>query len=107
MPADAAEGKRMITSKQRSFLRSLAHELEPTVYIGKSGLTENIVKEMNVGLETRELVKVKLQEGCDLSPKETANELAQILKAEFVQAIGRKFTLYRQSKDHKKIELPR
>lgn len=99
--------KRMITSKQRSFLRSMAHDLEPSVYIGKAGLTENIVKEMNVGLEHRELVKVKLQEGCDLSPKETANELAESLKAEFVQAIGRKFTLYRQSKDHKKIELPR
>ncbi|QOX64572.1 ribosome assembly RNA-binding protein YhbY [Anoxybacterium hadale] len=97
----------MITSKQRSFLRSMAHDLEPSVYIGKAGLTENIVKEMNVGLEHRELVKVKLQEGCDLTPKETANELAQSLKAEFVQAIGRKFTLYRQSKDHKKIELPR
>lgn len=97
----------MITSKQRSFLKGLAHELEPTVFIGKAGLTENIIKEMNIGLEHRELVKVKLQEGCDLSPKETANELAQILKAEFVQAIGRKFTLYRQSKDHKKIELPR
>ena len=97
----------MITSKQRSFLRSMAHDLEPSVYIGKAGLTENIVKEMNVGLEHRELVKVKLQEGCDLSPKETANELAESLKAEFVQAIGRKFTLYKQSKDHKKIELPR
>ncbi|MDF2655781.1 MAG: yhbY [Bacillota bacterium] len=97
----------MITSKQRSFLRSMAHELEPTVYIGKAGLTENIVKEMSIGLEHRELVKVKLQEGCDLSPKETANELADLLKAEFVQAIGRKFTLYKQSKDHKKIELPR
>ncbi len=97
----------MITSKQRSFLRSLAHELEPTVYIGKSGMTENIVKEMDTGLETRELVKVKLQESCDLSPKEIANELAQTLNAEYVQAIGRKFALYRESKDHKQIELPR
>ena len=97
----------MITSKQRSFLRALAHELEPTVYIGKSGLTENIIKEMETGLECRELVKVKIQEGCELTPKETANELSDILKAEFVQAIGRKFTLYRESKDHKQIELPR
>lgn len=97
----------MITSKQRSFLRGLAHDLEPTVYIGKSGMTENIVKEMETGLEFRELVKVKLQESCELSPKDVANELAELLKAEYVQAIGRKFTLYRQSKDHKKIELPR
>lgn len=97
----------MITSKQRSFLRSLAHDLEPTVYIGKSGITDNIVKEMKTGLEYRELVKVKLQEGCELTPKDVANELADLLKAEYVQAIGRKFTLYRVSKDHKQIELPR
>jgi len=99
--------EKMITSRQRSYLRSLAHELEPTVYIGKSGLTENIVREMDTGLETRELVKVKLQEGCGLDPKDTANQLAELLKAEYVQAIGRKFTLYRESRDHKQIELPR
>ncbi|MBR0600412.1 ribosome assembly RNA-binding protein YhbY [Sinanaerobacter chloroacetimidivorans] len=97
----------MITGKQRSYLRSLAHELDPTVFIGKLGLSENVIKEMEIGLESRELVKVKLQEGCDLDPKETANELAKMLKAEFVQAIGRKFTLYRQSKENKQIELPR
>jgi RNA-binding protein len=97
----------MITGKQRSFLKGLAHELEPTVYIGKSGITENVIKELETGLETRELVKVKLQESCDLNPKDTANDLAGLLKAEFVQAIGRKFTLYRESKDHKQIELPR
>ena len=97
----------MITSKQRGFLRGLAHDLEPTVYIGKSGMTDNIVKEMETGLEMRELVKVKLQEGCDLTTKDAANILADIVKAEYVQAIGRKFTLYRQSKEHKQIELPR
>jgi putative RNA-binding protein, YhbY family len=97
----------MITSKQRSFLRGLAHDLEPTVYIGKAGVTENIMKEMETGLEIRELVKVKLQESCDLVPKDVANQLAEQLKAEYVQAIGKKFTLYRMSKDHKQIELPR
>ncbi|MEA4988735.1 MAG: ribosome assembly RNA-binding protein YhbY [Anaerovorax sp.] len=97
----------MITTKQRSFLRSLAHDLDPTVYIGKSGMTENILKEMDTGFECRELVKVKIQEGCDLKPKEVANDIAKKLNAEFVQAIGKKFTLYRQSKDHKQIVLPK
>ena len=50
-------------------------------------------------------MKVKLQEGCDLIPKDIANELASELKAEFVQAIGRKFTLYRESKENKQIVL--
>ncbi len=97
----------MLSGKQRSYLKKMAHELDPTVYIGKSGLTENIKKEMLTGFEARELVKVKLQEGCTLDPKEVANQLADELDAEFVQAIGRKFVLYRESKDNKKIELPR
>ena len=97
----------MLSGKQRSYLKKMAHELDPTVYIGKSGLTENIKKEMLTGFLARELVKVKIQEGCTLEPKEVANQLADELDAEFVQAIGRKFVLYRESKDHKKIELPR
>ncbi len=97
----------MITSKQRSFLKSLAHNIDPAVYIGKAGVTENVVKEIDMCLEARELVKVKLQEGCDLSPKDVANDVAARLGAEFVQAIGRKFTLYRQSKENKQIELPK
>lgn len=99
----------MITSKQRSYLRSLAHNVDPIVYIGKAGLTENVMKEMDLCLENRELIKVKLQEGCELDPKVTANEVAAELGAEFVQAIGRKFSLYRQSSDVEKrqIVLPR
>ena len=97
----------MITSKQRSFLKSLAHNIDPAVYIGKAGVTENVVKEIDMCLEARELVKVKLQEGCDLTPKDVANDVAARLGAEFVQAIGRKCTLYRRSEENKQIELPR
>lgn len=97
----------MITSKQRSYLKSLAHELTPTVFVGKAGLTDNILKEMETGFESRELVKVKIQEGCELEAKELANQMAERLHAEFVQAIGHKFTLYRRSKENRKIELPR
>lgn len=97
----------MLTGKQRSYLKKLAHNIEPTVYIGKSGLTENIKNELEIGFEHRELVKVKIQEGCELKAKDVANELAEELNAEFVQAIGRKFTLYRESKDNKTIEIPK
>ena len=97
----------MMTSKQRSYLRSLAHNIDPTVYIGKAGVTENVIKEIDQCLEARELVKIKLQEGAELDAKTVANELAPGLRAEFVQAIGRKFTLYRESEENKQIELPR
>ncbi len=97
----------MLTSKQRSFLKSLAHELDPALLIGKGGITENVINELDIHLEHRELVKIKLQEGCEYDPKDIANKLAIELGAEFVQAIGRKCVLYRESKDHKKIELPK
>ena len=97
----------MITSKQRSYLRSLAHNIDPTVYIGKAGVTDNVIKEIDQCLEARELVKINLQEGAELDAKTVANELAPGLRAEFVQAIGRKFTLYRESEENKQIELPR
>ena len=97
----------MISSKQRSYLKGLAQQVDPTVYIGKQGLTENVVKEIDTGLTCRELVKIKLQEGTELSPKDVANDMAEKLNAEFVQAIGRKFVLYRESKDNKQIELPK
>lgn len=99
----------MIKGKQRSYLKSLAQELDPVVYMGKAGMTENVIKEMDQLLDSRELIKVKLQEGCLLEPKEAAGEAAQMLGAEFVQAIGRKFVLYRQAKDPEKrtIVLPR
>ena len=97
----------MITSKQRSYLKGLAHDLDPIVNVGKGGVTENIMKELDTCLEGRELVKVKLQEGCDLDPKTVANEVAPALKAEFVQAIGRKFVLYRRAKENPQIVLPK
>jgi len=99
----------MINGKQRSYLKSLANEADTTVYIGKDDLTENILSEMERYLNVHELLKVKIQEGSSLDPKETANKCAELLKAEFVQAIGRKFVLYKQAdkKEDRKIVLPR
>lgn len=97
----------MINGKQRSYLKALAHDLNPIVYIGKAGITENVLKELDVSLETRELVKVKLQEGCELKPRDAANQAAEALSAEFVQSIGRRFVIYRPSTENKVIQLPK
>ena len=97
----------MITSKQRSFLRALGHKLEPLVFLGKGGLTDNVIKEVETNLELRELIKIKLQDGCELEIKDVANEIAETLNADVVQVIGHKFILYRESRDNKEITLPR
>ncbi len=97
----------MLTSKQRSFLRALGHKLEPLVFLGKGGLTDNVIKEVDTNLELRELIKVKLQDGCELEIKEVANEIAETLNADVVQVIGHKFILYRESPENKEITLPK
>ena len=97
----------MLTGKQRIYLKGLAHHLDQTVYVGKAGITENILKEMEIGFETRELVKIKIQEGCELTKEEVADRIIEETGCEFVQAIGRKVTLYRRSKEDPQILLPR
>ena len=67
----------MLTGKQRSYLKSLATELDTTVYIGKSGLTDTVIKEMDDYLAVNEMVKVKIQEGSDLTPRDAANQAAK------------------------------
>lgn len=96
----------MLTGKQRSYLKSLAHDLEPIFQIGKHGLSENFVKQVEEALETRELIKIKILQNSVLEPKETAIELAERTNGEFVQSIGSKFVLYKESEENKTIELP-
>ncbi len=99
----------MINGKQRSYLKSLAQAIDATVYIGKDDLTDNVLAEMDRYLNVHELLKVKIQEGSLMQPKHTANQCAEALNAEFVQAIGRKFILYRPAEKaiDRKIVLPK
>ena len=97
----------MLTGKQRSYLKGLAHNLDPLFQLGKSGLTENFIKQVEEALETKELIKIKILQNCDLDPTETANEIVEEVNGEFVQSIGSKFVIYKESKKNKKIELPK
>ncbi|SHJ82425.1 ribosome assembly RNA-binding protein YhbY [Paramaledivibacter caminithermalis] len=95
----------MLTSKQRAYLKGLANNIEAIAYIGKEGITEGVLKQLDDALEARELIKVSIQKNSILDTKEAANEVARLTRSEVVQAIGRKFVLYRKSKEDSKIEL--
>lgn len=99
----------MITSKQRAFLRKLSNGLEPIFQIGKSGITDEVIAQLALAIESRELIKVHILETALLDTKEAANEVAERLKAEPVQAIGSKFVVYKRANKEKnrKIELPK
>nr|WP_300093922.1 ribosome assembly RNA-binding protein YhbY [Sedimentibacter sp.] len=89
----------MLTGKQRSYLKSLANGIDPIMQIGKGGVTDNVLKQIDDALEARELIKIKLLNNSQLEAKQTANEIAESVRAEYVQSIGNKFVLYRESKE--------
>lgn len=88
----------MLTSKERSKLRAMAHGLEPLFQVGKAGISDSLVEELSLLLENKELVKIQINRNTDVSGKDIINELAASVEAEPVSAIGNKVTLYRRSK---------
>lgn len=97
----------MLTGKQRSYLKKLAHSIDPIFQLGKNGITENFVRQIDEALEAREIIKVKVLDNNFMDTKDAANEVAQKTNSEFVQSIGSKFVIYRESEDNKKIQLPK
>ena len=95
----------MLNSRQRAQLRGLANSMETIFQVGKSGVTENTLKQVSDALEARELIKLRTLETCPTSSRETADEIAEKTGADVVQVIGTRFVLYRESKDNKQIKL--
>ena len=95
----------MLNSRQRAQLRGMANDFETILHVGKMGISENTEKQVDDALEARELIKMSVLETCPLTSREAADELAQKVKADVVQVIGRKFILYRESKNNKTIKL--
>ena len=96
----------MLTSKQRSYLRSLANGIEPIFQVGKRGIGQNMIKQFNDALEARELVKPSVLKNSASDTKEVCEEIASLTGADIVQMIGNKFVLYRESREDKVIILP-
>lgn len=97
----------MLTGKQRAFLKSKANTMDPLFQVGKGGVTENFIKQVEEALEARELIKIKVLNNSLLDARDVAIEIAEDIDAEFVQSLGNKFVLYKESKENKKIVLPK
>lgn len=96
-----------MTSKQRSYLKGLAMNIEPIFQIGKSSLTPEITEAVSESFNNRELIKVSVLKNCFDDPRALAEALADRTHSEVVQVIGRKIVLYRKDKDNPKIILPK
>ncbi|MCC5316576.1 ribosome assembly RNA-binding protein YhbY [Staphylococcus aureus] len=96
----------MLTGKQKRYLRSLAHNIDPIFQIGKGGINENMIKQIDDTLENRGLIKVHVLQNNFDDKKELAETLSEATRSELVQVIGSMIVIYRESKDNKEIELP-
>ena len=86
----------MITSKQRAQLRAEANGLDPIFQIGKEGVTESVIAQVEDTFNTRELFKIKVHlETSPETPKEIAQRIAEATKCDVVQVVGGTIVLFR------------
>lgn len=95
-----------MTSKQRAYLKSLASSLDPIFQVGKSSLTPELTQAIQESFHKRELIKIAVLKNCMDDPREIAEMVAERTHSQVVQIIGKKFVLYKESKENKKIILP-
>ncbi len=95
-----------LSTKQKQFLKGLAHNLKPVVLTGANGLTEAVLAEIELALNHHELIKIKIASEDRDTKNLIADAIARETKGQKVQVIGKTLVLYRQSED-RKIELPK
>jgi RNA-binding protein len=95
----------MLRGKNKAYLQSLAQKIDPTVFVGKTGVTQPVVASLDQSLAARELVKVRVQRGCPQSLDEVASTLVAATGSLLVGQLGKTITFYRPG-DQPKINLP-
>lgn len=96
----------MLTGKQKRYLRSLAHNIDPIFQIGKAGINDNMISQIDETLENRELIKIHILQNNFDDKNDLAQTLNQATNSEVVQVIGSMIIIYRESQENKEISLP-
>ena len=94
-----------LSSKQRAWLRSQAQTLDTIFQVGKGGVNENMLKQIEDALEARELIKCKTLDNCEYTTKEAGEGIAAAVEAELVQVIGSKFVLFKISSTNRRYNV--
>lgn len=94
-----------MTSKERAALRAKANPLEPIIQIGKEGISDNLITQIDDTLDVRELIKIRVHlETAPETPKELAQKLGEALGADVIQVIGGVIVLYREADEQRIAE---
>ncbi len=107
VPRARFSGMTVLTSRQRAHLRKLAHRLKPVVFVGGEGISSAVQASILDALNTREILKVKMQESAPVNAREAARAIEEALDdVHPVQTIGRTVVVYRPFPDEPEIRLP-
>ncbi len=87
----------MLTSKQRAKLRGIASTTDTIFQIGKGGIPDTLVQQVEDAIKVREIVKIKVLDNSSYNAKQAAEELAEKTNSEIVQVIGSKLVLYKKN----------
>ncbi len=96
-----------LTTRQKQYLRALAHAQKPLVQIGTKGIADTLIEQISAQLGAHELIKVRFNTESAVEPAEAVDDLVLRTKSELVQKSGRILTLYRRHDEKPKIELPK
>lgn len=95
----------MLTSKQRAYLRGIAQNYETIFQVGKGGISEQLITQVNDALKKRELIKMRVLDNCELTSREAADRIAEATASDVVQVIGSRFVLFKRNPQEPVIDL--
>ncbi len=95
-----------LNEDNKKYLRSLAHERKPIIWIGQKGLTDNLLEEINIALEHHELIKIKLRLSEHEERDAGIEKICEETNADLIQRVGNIVTLYKRNQDKPVIKLP-
>ena len=95
-----------LTGRMRQHLRGLGHHLKATVFVGKSGISESVIKGTMQALDGHELIKIRFTDGFGPSVDSGASELAEKTGSAVAGRVGRTALIYRRDDEKPKIVLP-
>lgn len=95
----------MLNSKQRAILRGIASGYETIFQIGKGGISETLISQVNDALRKRELIKLRVLDNSMYTSREAAEEIASKTGAEVVQVIGSRFVLFKRNPKEPVIDI--
>lgn len=98
------EGPITLTSKQKKFLKGLAHDLSALIQVGKEGISEALIEATDQELTRRELIKVKLGKNSGVEKDQAGIAISEATNSNLVQLIGKTLVLYRANPKRKKEE---